>query len=183
MLRHVIALVSLAVAPLAAANPLAHVPAQAPRTMVLAQRHEAFRAYATSGAGAAAFARIKEDFDRDYLHLPFPAEPVTYGDPSPSRRTSDIADKWRDVQDVCGVVSGVAEAATLCWIVTGEEKYLAKAKEFLLAACKWHLAPDWRQGPVVGATDVEYNDEGHFRLWRKLPLVYDQIRDQLTPAE
>lgn len=183
MLRHVIALVCLASAPFAAANPAAHVPAQAPRTMVLAGRHDAFRAYATTGAGAAAFARIKEDFDRDYLHLPFPDEPVTYGDPSPSKRTSDIADKWRDVQDICGVVSGVAEAATLCWIVTGEEKYLAKAKEFLLASSKWHLAPKWESGPVLGATDVEYNDEGHFRLWRKLPLVYDQIRDQLTPAE
>ena len=183
MLRHAIALASLAVAPFVAANPAAHVPAQAPRTMVLAGRHDAFREYCTTGAGAAAFARIKEDFDRDYLTLPFPDEPVTYGDPSPTKRTSDIADKWRDVQDVCGVVSGVAEAATLCWIVTGEEKYLAKAKEFLLASCRWHLAPDWRNGPVVGATDIEYNDEGHFRLWRKLPLVYDQLREQFTPEE
>src|SRR5690606_13862197 len=41
----------------------------------------------------------------------------------------------------------------------------------------------WPKGPSLGATDVFYNDEAHFRLWRKLPLVYDQIRDQLTPAE
>lgn len=183
MLRHLLALLCVAAAPFAAANPAAHVPAQAPRTMVLAGRHDAFRAYCTTGEGARAFARIKEDFDRDYLHLPFPAEPLTYGDPSPSKRTSDKADKWRDVQDVCGIVSGVAEAATLCWIVTGEEQYLAKAKEFLLASSRWHLDPDWRSGDVLGATDIAYNDEGHFRLWRKLPLVYDQIRDQLTPDE
>jgi len=183
LLAPLLLFLALGLATRAADDSARHVPAQGPRTMVLAGRHDTFRAYATTGEGARAFARIKADFDRDYLDLPFPAEPLTYGDPSPSRRTSEIADRWRDVQDLCGVVSGVAEAATLCWIVTGEEKYLAKAKEFLIESSRWHLAPDWRRGPVVGATDIEYNDEGHFRLWRKLPLVYDQIRDQLTPAE
>jgi hypothetical protein len=176
-----------AVAALATANPTKLeppvVPAASPRTMVVAGRHDAFRAYCTTGEGAEAFARIRADLDREYLAMPFPAEPVTYGDPAPSRRDSDKADRWREVQDICGRISGVAEAAALCWIVTGEEKYLSKAKEFLLRSCDWHFAPDWRQGPVVGATDIEYNDEAHFRLWRKMPLVYDQIRATLTPAE
>ncbi len=174
----------LLAAPLAAASdPAQHVPAQGPRTLIPAGRHEAFRAYCTTGEGARAFARIREDLDREFLALPFPAEPVTYGDPTPAKRTSDKTDRWRDVQDICGVVSGVAEAATLCWIVTGEEKYLAKAREFLLGACRWNFAPDWRAGPVPGATDIAYNDEAHFRLWRKLPLVYDQLRAHLTPEE
>lgn len=87
------------------------------------------------------------------------------------------------MQDTCGVVSGVAEAATLCWLVTGEEKYFAKARDFLLQACSWRFAPDWKSGPVVGATDITCNDEAHFRLWRKLPLVYDQLRARLSPEE
>ncbi len=160
-----------------------HVPASGPRTSVLAGRADAFRAYVTNGEGATAFAKVKADFDANYLNLPLPAEPVTYGDPSPSRRTSEVADRWRDVQDLTGLVAGVAEAATYCWLVTGEEKYLAKAKEFLVGSSRWHLSPDWRQGPVVGATCITYNDEGHFRLWRKLPLVYDQLREHLTPDE
>ena len=164
-------------------EPAEWVPAAAPRTNILAGRTAAFRAYCTTGEGARAFAKIKSDFDARYLTLPFPAEPVTYGDPSPSKRTSDMADKWRDVQDVCGVVSGVAEAATLCWLVTGDEKYFEKAKAFLLAEARWHFAPNWKSGAVPGATDIAYNDEGHFRLWRKLPLVYDQLRARLTPAE
>ena len=159
------------------------VPTSAPRTLVLAGRQDAFRTYVTTGEGAAAFNKLRADFDRDYLALPLPPEPLTYGDPSPSKRTSEIADRWRDVQDLCGLVAGVAEAATLCWIVTGEEKYLNKAREFLIGTSRWHLAPDWKNGPVVGATDIRYNDEGHFRLWRKLPLVYDQLRDQLSPTE
>jgi hypothetical protein len=159
------------------------VPTAAPRTYILAGRADAFRAYCTAGEGAKAFAKLKADLDGKYLALPFPAEPVTYGDPMPSKRTSDMADKWRDVQDTCGIISGVAEAATLCWIVTGEEKYLAKAKDFLLCSTTWHFAPDWKSGPVPGATDIYYNDEAHFRLWRKMPLVYDQLRAQLTPAE
>jgi hypothetical protein len=159
------------------------VPAAAPRTNVLAGRAEAFRAYCTTGEGAKAFTKLKADLDAKYLALPFPAEPVTYGDPAPSKRDSDKADKWRAVQDTCGVISAVAEAAALCWVVTGEEKYLAKAKDFLLRSSTWHFAPDWKSGPVLGATDIYYNDEAHFRLWRKLPLVYDQIRDQLTPTE
>ncbi len=159
------------------------VPSAAPRTNILAGRADAFRAYCTTGEGARAFAKLKGDLDAKYLALPFPAEPVTYGDPAPSKRTSDMADKWRGVQDTCGVISGVAEAATLCWIVTGEEKYLAKAKDFLLRSTTWRFAPDWKSGPAPGATDIYYNDEAHFRLWRKMPLVYDQLRAQFTPAE
>jgi hypothetical protein len=164
-------------------EPAGRVPASAPRTAVIAGRHDAFRAYCTTGEGAKAFAKLKADLDAKYLALPFPAEPVTYGDPSPSKRTSDMADQWRAVQDTCGVISAVAEAATLCWIVTGEEKYLAKARDFLLRSAAWQFAPNWKSGPVAGATDIYYNDEAHFRLWRKLPLVYDQLRARLTPAE
>lgn len=167
----------------AAADPASVVPAAAPRTNVLAGRAAAFRAYCLSGEGAKAYALIRRDLDKDYMALPFPAEPVTYGDPSPSKRDSDKADKWRAVQDTCGRISGVAEAATLCWLVTGEEKYFAKAREILLGVAAWHLAPDWKSGDVVGATDIAYNDEGHFRLWRKLPLVYDQLRAKLSPAD
>jgi len=171
-------------APASSEEPLRYVPAQAPRTQLLNGRHEAFRTYATQGAGAAAFAKIKSDFDKTYLVLPFPKEPLTYGDPSPRKRDSEKADLWRGAQDVCGVVSGVAEAATFVWIVTGETKYLEKAKRFLLASCDWSLdASGWPKGPSVGATDIAYNDEAHFRLWRKLPLVYDQIRGQLSPSE
>jgi hypothetical protein len=160
-----------------------HVPPQSPRTMVIEGRQKDFRAYCTTGDGAKTFAKIKGDFDKQYLSFPFPDEPVTYGDPDPKERDSDKADKWRNVQDVCGRVSGIAEAATLIWIVTGEEKYFTKAKEFLLKSCAWHFAPDWESGPVVGATDIYYNDEADFRLWRKLPLVYDQLRAKLTPEE
>ncbi len=163
---------------------LHQVPAQAPRTGVLAGRHDAFRAYVLSGAGAAAFSKLKSDFDKSYLALPFPKEPLTYGDPSPRKRDSDKADLWRQAQDVCGVVSGVAEAATYLWRVTGEARYLEKAKHFLLSSCAWSLdSSAWVKGPSTGATDIAYNDEAHFRLWRKLPLVFDQLRDQLTPAE
>jgi hypothetical protein len=167
----------------AASDPASVVPPTAPRTLVLAGRADAFRAYCTTGEGARAFAKIRADLDRQYLALPFPAEPITYGDPSPSKRTSDAVDRWREAQDVCGLVTGVAEASTLCWIVTGDEKYFAKAKAFLFGAASWHFAPDWKSGAVVGATDIYYNDEAHFRLWRKLPLIYDQLRARLTPAE
>ena len=166
-----------------AQSPASVVPAHGPRTMVVAGQHDAFRAYCTTGAGAEAFALIKADLDRDYMDFPHPEEPVTYGDPNPSVRDTYKADKWREVQDVAGRISGIAEAAALCWIVTGEERYLAKAKEFLLGSTDWHFDPDWESGPVLGATDIYYNDEGSFRLWRKLPLVYDQIREQLTDAE
>jgi hypothetical protein len=172
--------------PLAAvsATTTAVVPAQAPRTLVAAGRREAFRAYVTSGPGAKAFQRIREDFDRDLLSAPFPEEPRTYGDPSPRRRTSERVDRWRAAQDVCGYVGGVTEAAALLWVATGEPRYLEKARDFLLRACEWSLDPSgWPSGAVRGATAITYNDEAHFRLWRKLPLAYDQIRDQLSAEE
>ncbi len=159
------------------------VPQRPPRTLILPERRAAFRDYALKGGGAKAFAKIKADFDREFLAMPFPPEPLTYGDPDPKKRDSKKADLWRQVQDVCGRVAGVAEAATLIWLVTGEEKYFEKAREFLLGACRWHFDPDWKAGPVPGATDIEYNDEAHFRLWRKLPPVYDQLRERLTPQE
>ena len=177
------AAVSSAAISAAAPDPTTVIPAAAPRTNILAGRADAFRAYVTTGQGAKAFALLKGDLDRDYLSSVVPAEPLTYGDPSPSKRDSAKADKWRAVQDLCGRVSTLAEAAALCWLVTSEDRYLAKAREILLATSTWHFAPDWKSGDVVGATDIYYNDEAHFRLWRKLPLVYDQIRSRLSPAD
>lgn len=167
----------------AASDPASVVPAHAPRTMILHGQHDAFREYCLHGEGADTWARIKRDLDERFMGEPFPAEPVTYGDPDPATRDTYKADKWRHAQDVCGRVAGLAEAAALAWRVTGEERYLEKAREFLLKASTWHFDPDWRSGDVPGATDIEYNDEANFRLWRKLPLVYDQIRDELTEAE
>ncbi len=168
----------------AKADSTKHVPDSAPRTLVMAGRESAFRHYVTDGEGRATYARLKADFDRDWLHYPFPAEPLTYGDPNPRVRDQDKADQWRVAQDICGRVSGVAEAAALIWKVTGEEKYLTKAKAFILGEVEWSLdATGWENGPRPGATGILYNDEAHFRLWRKLPLVYDQIRGHFTPAE
>ena len=182
-LRLLCLLGAIAICASAATDPASIIPATAPRTLVLAGRADAFRAYCTTGDGAKAFAKIRADFDRDFAHFVVPPEPVTYGDPSPSRRSSDMADIWRAQQDVCGRIAGVAEAATLCWLVTGEEKYFAKARDILLAVSQWHFAPDWKSGAVPGAADIHYNDEAHFRLWRKLPLVYDQLRVKLTSDE
>jgi hypothetical protein len=167
----------------AATDPAAGIPHNSPRTLVLAGQRDAFKRYCTSGEGARAFTKIRADLDREYLHAALPPEPVTYGDPSPSKRTSDMADLWRAQQDVTGKISGIAEAAALCWLVTGEEKYFAKAREILLATSAWHFAPNWKSGAVPGATDIYYNDEAHFRLWRKLPLVYDQLRAKLSPSD
>jgi hypothetical protein len=166
------------------ADPFAHVPASAPRTLVLAGRADDFRAYVTNGPGRVALEKLRADFDAEYLGLPFPEEPRTYGDPEPKTRNTTKADRWRADQDTCGLVSGVAEAGAILWFATGEQRYLAKAKEFLLKSTDWSLDPSgWPDGPALGATDVFYNDEAHFRLWRKLPLVYDLIRDQFTAAE
>ncbi|WP_414660902.1 heparinase II/III domain-containing protein [Horticoccus sp. 23ND18S-11] len=184
MIRLLLFLLVVVVAPArAATDPGAVVPATAPRTLVLASQRDAFRAYCTTGDGATAFARIRSDLDRVYLQQPLPAEPVTYGDPSPSKRTSDKADLWRAQQDITGRISAIAEAAALCWIVTGESKYFDRAREILLHTAGWHFAPDWKSGSVPGATDIHYNDEAHFRLWRKLPLVYDQLRSKLSAAD
>ena len=165
-------------------DPFAHVPAVAPRTLVLAGRADDFRAYVSTGPGRVALENLRADFDAQYIDLPFPEEPRTYGDPEPRTRTSAKADKWRADQDTCGLVSGVAEAGSILWLATGEQRYLAKAKEFLLKSTDWSLDPSgWPDGPALGATDVFYNDEAHFRLWRKLPLVYDLIRSEFTAAE
>jgi hypothetical protein len=165
-------------------DPASLVPAAAPRTLVLAGRADAFRAYVATGAGRTEFEKIRADFDAEYLRLAFPPEPLTYGDPEPSKRDSAKADRWRAAQDTCGLVAGVANAGALLWLGTGDERYLAKAKEFILKACAWSLDPSgWKKGPSVGATSILYNDEAHFRLWRKLPLAYDLLRDRFTPAE
>lgn len=168
----------------AAKDPASLVPAKAPRTLVLAGRAEDFRTYVGTGQGRVAFEKIRSDFDADYLSLSFPAEPRTYGDPEPEVRDSAKADRWRDDQDTCGLIGGVAEAGALLWVGTGDPRYLAKAKEFILKACTWSLdSSGWKKGGSLGATSIDYNDEAHFRLWRKLPLAYDLIRDQFTDAE
>lgn len=150
------------------------VPAKPPRTFLLADERDAFRAYCLEGPAKNFYAQLKAEFDAKWLNAQPPAEPQEYGDPDPKKRKGVLVDKWRSAQTVCNQLAGTAEAATVIWLVTGDPAYLAKAKEFLLAGCRYSNQ---------GATRITYNDEAHFRLWRKLPFVYDQIRDQLTPEE
>jgi len=150
------------------------LPDSPPRTFILVGERDAFRAYCLSGPAKTFYAQLKQEFDSGWLNAAPPAEPQEYGDPDPKKRTGDMVDKWRRAQVACGQVAGVAEAATMIWLVSGESAYLQKAKEFLLAASRWKTS---------GATGIFYNDEAHFRLWRKLPFIYDQIREQLSPDE
>lgn len=148
-----------------------YIPASAPRTWRQADELGRFRDFCLTGEGAATFLRIREDFDRDWLKADIPSEPPMYGDADPRTRTSDQVDAWRFAQDVTNQIATVAEAATLIWEVTGEERYRDLAIEWLLA----HL--DW---DPRGISDIYYNDEAHFRLWRKLPAVYDHLRDHIS---
>lgn len=151
-----------------------NLPTEAPRTWILAGQEEAFREFCLNGAGSEHYTKIKSDFDALWLDAPFPEEPEKYGDPDPQKRTSAKADLWRAAQDTCGQVGTIAATSAVLWRVTGEEKYLEKAREFILKAAAWNNA---------GATDIFYNDEAHFRLWRMLPIAYDQIRDELSEAD
>lgn len=151
-----------------------HIPEKAPRTWIPAGETEAFIRFSTQGGGKAYLETIRKDFDAYWLDWPLPEEPAAFGDPDPRKRTSDKVDLWRGMQDLTGRVSGVAEAATLLWKVTGEEQYLEKAKAFLLGVASWD---------PLGTTGIDYNDEAHFRIFRKMPGVYDQIRNELTATE
>ncbi len=153
---------------------LPEIPATAPRTWVLADQQQAFEAFCLQGEGATFFRNIKVGFDKRYLNLPFPPEPESFGDPHPSKRTSDKIDAWREAQDTCNVVAGIASTSTIIWRATGDERYLDKARAYLLKVTEWDAA---------GTTGIIYNDEANFRLLRLLPEVYDQIRDHLTPEE
>jgi hypothetical protein len=152
----------------------AHVPESAPRTWVPAGEEDAFRHYSLQGEGRATFDRIREGFDAKWAGWTVPAEPESYGDPDPRKRTSEMVDLWRGMQDLTGRLTGVAEAATLLWKVTGDDRYFEQARDILLAVSAWD---------PLGPTGIDYNDEAHFRLFRKLPAVYDQLREQLTVAE
>jgi hypothetical protein len=152
------------------------VPDKGPRTYILEGERQEFRDYCLEGEGRVFFEKLKKEFDGKWLEAKVPDEPQEYGDPDPKKRTSDKVDKWRDAQAQSNILAGVAEAASVFWLVTGEQRYLDKAKEFLLAACRWSTGDP-------GATRIAYNDEAHFRLWRKLPFVYDQIRVELSGEE
>ncbi|NDV62266.1 DUF4962 domain-containing protein [Puniceicoccales bacterium CK1056] len=155
-------------------DPFKHVPEEAPRTWVLSGQKNTFIQFNSTGNGKAYLERLKEDLDTFWMDWPIPEEPESYGDPDPRRRTSEQVDKWRGMQDLSGQLTGVAEAATLIWLLTDEEPYLEKAKAILLLLTKWD---------PLGPTGIDYNDEAHFRLFRKLPQVYDQIRTQLSDTE
>jgi hypothetical protein len=152
----------------------ADVPAAGPRAFITNENRERFRDYCLHGAGSNQFHLLRQDFDKKIADRKFPSEPENFGDPDPATRDSDKADQWREAQAACNFGAGAAEAATIFWIVTGETSYLNKAKEFLMAACRWDPG---------GTTGVRYNDEANFRLWRKLPFVYDQLRTQLNASE
>lgn len=150
------------------------IPAIPPRTWVLSGQREALREFCLRGAGAEAYSAIARDYRKEYSRYTLPPEPAAYGDPDPSKRTPDKVDLWRGVQDVCGEATAVAEAAWLVWAVEGDAAALAHAKGLVLSSCQYD--PE-------GVTGISYNDEGHFRLWRKLPALYDQLREHFSPEE
>jgi hypothetical protein len=170
---HLLTFLTFCLQPILAAdsNPLDVRP---PRTFVTPQNLASFRAFCLEGGGRTLFNALRNEFATNGLSATFPPEPEDFGDPDPLKRTSEKVDRWREAQAVCNFVAGVAEAGVLFWKVTGETQYLAKARAFLLAASRWD---------PVGTTGIQYNDEAHFRLWRKLPFVYDQLREQLTDHE
>lgn len=151
-----------------------HVPAEAPRTWVPAGMQDAFREFSTDGDGRAYLERIQADFDTYWMDFTVPAQPEKYGDPDPRKRTPDKVVLWREAQDVCNRIATLAEAATLLWLATEEDRYLEKAQEILIDVAAWDQD---------GVANIYYNDEAHFRLWRKLPGVYDQLRDTFSEAE
>lgn len=151
-----------------------YVPSEAPRTWVLTDMRDAFRTFATEGEGAAYYKKIRADFDAYWMDFEVPEQPAKYGDPDPRKRTPDKVILWRKAQDTCNRIATLAEAATLLWLVSGEERYLEKAQEILLDVAAWDQD---------GVANIYYNDEAHFRLWRKLPGVYDQLRDTFTEDE
>jgi len=51
-------------------------------------------------------------------------------DPNPKARTSDKADLWRAGQTLVAAFPASPAESLLAWLVTGEERYLNKAKEF-----------------------------------------------------
>jgi len=150
------------------------VPAEAPRTWIPAGQHASFQNFVQTGQGKVYFDRIKSDFDAFWTDFMVPDQPDKYGDPDPRKRTADKVVLWRAAQDLCNQIATVAEAATLIWIATGEERYLDQAQEILLDVSAWD--PD-------GVANIYYNDEAHFRLWRKLPGIYDQLRETFTEEE
>lgn len=167
-------LIYLFLASLLATSAMADVPARGPRTWVPRGQLEPFRQFAREGDGRVYFDRLKADFDAHWRDFEVPAQPDTYGDPDPRKRTPDKVILWRQAQDVCNRIATVAEAATLLWLVTEDETYLREAKQVLLDVCAWD--PD-------GVSNIYYNDEAHFRLWRKLPGVYDQLRETFSADE
>jgi hypothetical protein len=150
------------------------VPDAAPRTWVPAGHETAFRAYAETPEGAHYFERIRHDYEAYWSDFSVPPQPETYGDPDPRKRTAEKVVLWRAAQDVCNQISTVAETATLLWLVTGEPRYRDHAKKIVLDVVAWDQD---------GVSNIYYNDEAHFRLWRKLPAVYDQLRETFTAAE
>jgi hypothetical protein len=165
----------VAVAEVPSTNPPATAPLPgAPRAFITSANRAQFRQYCLSGGGRRFFNRLHTEFDEKFMSAPFPEEPPNLGDMDPSRRDSEKAEKWRSAQIAANEVSGIAEAAAVIWIVTGDDRYLNRAREALFAACQWQ---------PTGNTGIQYDEEAHFRLWRRLPFVYDQIRDHFAPAE
>ncbi|HWL54238.1 MAG TPA: heparinase II/III-family protein [Chthoniobacteraceae bacterium] len=141
----------------------------APRVFLPAPLRAPFRQFCREGEGREAFRAMKAEFDERDLTGALPEEPQDDGSRLPL--TPESIRISRDGQIACNRISGIAEAATLLWLVTGEEPYKARAREALLQASGW-------DPPVL-----YYNDEAVFRLWRRLPFVYDQLRGELSPAE
>ncbi|MEW6237064.1 MAG: DUF4962 domain-containing protein [Candidatus Omnitrophota bacterium] len=106
--------------------------------------------------------------------------PITVDEPAPypeGRRFSDSKediDLWRKNTGI--TVRAVEHAANLAfaYLLSGEEKYGVRAREWMLAVCSW---------PPNGTTSYRYNDECGMPILSRIPRAFTWAYNALTPQD
>ncbi len=148
---------------------LAKIPASHPRLFVRPNELDSLRGLiSTSTPHRELWERIEAVTDT-LLTLPIMQEPP----PFPDDREFHY-DLWRTYYDQARKMGQVLDFLGFCHLITGEDKYSDRARQWLLALTEWDTG---------GTSEMSYNDELAMPILLNGARAYDWIYDKLSESE
>jgi hypothetical protein len=148
---------------------LEKIPASHPRLFVRPNELDSLRGLiSTSGPHRELWQRIEAATDT-LLTLPIMQEPP----PFPENRAFRY-DLWRNYYDQARKMGQVLDFLGFCHLITGDDKYSDRAKEWLMQLTEWD---------IEGTSSMSNNDEVAMPILLNGARAYDWIYDKLSQSE
>ncbi|MFC1537541.1 DUF4962 domain-containing protein, partial [Gemmatimonadota bacterium] len=152
------------------------IPARHPRLFVRPENLDSLRALLRSSAPHRNLYRKIEAFADSLLRLPIMEEPLPFPDGRGAyqNKTQSKYLIYRKYYDQARKMGQVLDFLGFCYMITGERKWSARARDWLMSLTQWD---------IDGPSSMVINDEVAMPIFLNGARAYDWIYDALTIPE